>query len=63
MYFVSTAAEEGGKLLQLHPLKVTRLGTDPGNPAFNVVDITWPIGFLFPQKFCVSSVQGLDISG
>ena len=62
MYFLSTEATEGIRLLQLHPLRVTKVGLDPGNPGQFVVDVTWPIGFLIPQKFALSSVQGLDIS-
>jgi len=62
MYFLDTRSEEGCKLLQLHPLKVTRVGLDASDPGQFVVDVTWPIGFHLPQKFCVSSVQGLDIT-
>lgn len=62
MYFLSTAAEEGCKLLQLHPLRVTRVGINPNDPGKFVIDVTWPIGFLLPQKFCLSSVEGLDIT-
>jgi len=61
MFFLSTA-EEGVRLLQLHPLRITKVGLDPGDPGQFVVDVTWPIGFLIPQKFALSSVQGLDIS-
>jgi hypothetical protein len=62
MYFLSTAGEDGCKLLQLHPLRVTRVGINPNDPGKYVIDVTWPIGFLLPQKFCLSSVQGLDIT-
>ncbi len=62
MYFLSTEATEGVKLLQLHPLRVTRVGLDPGDPGQFIVDVTWPIGFLIPQKFALSSVQGLNIT-
>ena len=61
MYFFATG-EEGVRLLQLHPLRVTKVGLDPGDPGQFVVDITWPIGFLIPQKFALASVQGLDIT-
>lgn len=62
MFMVSTRGEAGVKLLQLHPLRVTRVGLDPGDPGVFVVDVTWPMGFLMPQKFCISSVQGLDVT-
>lgn len=59
MYFVNTQSADGIRLLQLHPLRVTKPGIDPGDPGQFVVDVTWPIGFLTPQKFCMSSIQGL----
>lgn len=62
MYFFQTKGEDGVKLLQLHALRMTRIGIDPGDPGQYVLDFTWPIGFCFPQQFCVSSVQGLDIT-
>lgn len=62
MYFVRTGGEEGVRLLQLHSLRTQKLGLDPGDPGQYVIDVTWPIGFATPTKFCISSVQGLDIS-
>lgn len=62
MYFVNTSEEDGVRLLQLHPLRVTRVGLDTSDPGQFVIDITWPIGFLVPQKFAISSVEGLNIS-
>ena len=62
MYFLSLEASEGVRLLQLHPLRVTRVGLNPADPGQFIVDVTWPIGFLIPQKFALSSVQGLDIT-
>lgn len=62
MYFFQTKGEDGVKLLQLHPLRVNKIGIDPGDPGQYVIDLTWPIGFSFPQAFCVSSVQGLNIT-
>jgi hypothetical protein len=62
MYLLDTKSDEGCKLLQLHGLKVTKLGLDHSDPGQFVVDVTWPIGFHIPQKFALSSVQGLDIT-
>lgn len=62
MYFVQTKSVEGVRLLQLHPMRMTKVGLDTADPGQYVIDFTWPIGFATPQKFCVSSVQGLDIT-
>ena len=62
MYFLSTKGEQGVKVLQLHPLRVTKPGIDASDPGVFVIDVTWPIGFLVPHKFAISSVQGLDIT-
>ena len=62
MYFVQTRSEEGVRLLQLHPMRMVKVGLDTGDPGQYVIDFTWPIGFATPQKFCISTVQGLDIT-
>lgn len=60
MYFLSTGAN-GVSILQLHPMRVKRLGIDPGEPSQSVIAIKWPMGFLVEDRFAVSSVQGLTI--
>lgn len=62
MYFLQTSGEDAIELLQLHPLRVTKVGLDTTNPGQYVVDVTWPVGFSLPQRFCVASLQGLDIT-
>lgn len=62
MYLVSVEGDEGARLLQLHPLRVTKVGLDPGDPKDYVVDVTWPVGFLFPSKYALGSIQGLNIT-
>ena len=62
MYFINTKGDESVKLLQLHPFRVKNLGINPNNPAEVVIQVKWVIGFLVPQKFSISSLDGLDIS-
>ena len=62
MYFVNTTGEESVKLLQLHSFRVKNLGINPNNPAEVIIQVKWVIGFLVPQKFSISSLDGLDIS-
>ena len=61
MYFLETTGKEGVTLLQLHNLKSERLGVNPADPAEYVVSMLYPVGFMVPQKFAMSSIQGLDI--
>lgn len=62
MYFLETTGLEGVKLLQLHNLKSERLGVNPNDPAEYVVSMLYPLGFSVPQKFAISSIQGLKTS-
>lgn len=62
MYFLNTEGDEGARLLQLSPFKAEKLGINPNSPSEFVIDLRWVIGFLLPVKFCLSSVDGLDIS-
>jgi hypothetical protein len=62
MYFVQTTGEEGVRLLQLHSMRVKRVGLNTNNTAEFVVTIIWPVGLLIPQKFALSALMGLDIT-
>lgn len=61
LYALKLGDEEGASLLQLHPLRTKKLGINTNNPAEYVIDFTWPVGFLIPQKFALGSIQGLVI--
>lgn len=62
MLFINTAGEEGFRLLQKHGLKTKRIGVNPNSPDEYVVDARSTLGLFVPSKFCVSLLDGLNIT-
>lgn len=60
LYLLQTKGEDSIKLLQLFPLRMQKIGIDPSDPGQYVVDLTWPVGFALPQRFCVSALSGYN---